>query len=221
TRLIHDAARANPNMQRIELLARHTAEAGANGNTDFVIQEALELARTRTDQAGEWSAQVFNRRLNRRLPENIGDDSTWEQMHREYLMENPGINPELYDAVRETDIGSVETRISEHLDHLDFNEAYALARQYELDIDFNGQTEAIGGPPRAATPSWVGGEAELIPLESTDQVPAEAAEWAASRNMDVDAVRVDFDTQMDEALATAREAREARGLTSSFDSSTV
>jgi len=74
----------------------------------------------------------------------------WMQSHRAYLQENRGIDDSLYDAQRSTDLDAVETRVTEHLENGDFDDAYALAQQYDFDISTQGRVMARGIPDESA-----------------------------------------------------------------------
>jgi hypothetical protein len=171
------------------LAARHGYDIDEDGN----------LSHPRVEYSSSEVAQARYRDLHptperAQPPASLEADTTFEQMHREYLEANRGIDETQFDAVRDTDLNEVQQRIDDHLDHLDFDEAYALARQYEFDINFQGQTSRRG----LRTSSGVGhytvaeldeiaarggpGEAPMLQAETVGEARARLGEdpWEAA-----------------------------------------
>ncbi|MBW2257507.1 MAG: hypothetical protein JRI25_23320, partial [Deltaproteobacteria bacterium] len=142
-----------------EMAARHGYRFNDNGTLARIPQGETNVG----EAAGQAAERVRELRDGMGPPPSAAD---WSRAHRQYLESNRGIDEGLFDArYDDSDLDEIRTRIDDHLEHEDFDEAYALARQYDFQVDANGQVHT-DRPVRPASsrrrPGRSGGMARTI-----------------------------------------------------------
>jgi hypothetical protein len=125
----------------------------------------------------------------------------WTTEHRQYLEENRGVDEGLFDArYDDSDLDDIRTRIDEHLENADFDEAYALARQYDFQINVDGGVHTdrpvrsrAGGLANRSAPTGRGGLNYAADADGVNRMVGQQFGW----HVNADGIAVETRSNVD------------------------
>jgi len=131
-----------------ETLRLRREQADATQPTELTGDELDPRASDQPPSSPEGSSGGNLQSTGTQIEPSTSWQENWTASHEAYLRANRGVDEQLFEV--DHDPVDAELRIAEYLEDGDFDEAYAIARQYDYDISVDGTVTAQPSPYSSA-----------------------------------------------------------------------